>query len=362
MAITTKRITMRQGTAAEWEQNKTKMFAGEIAIVTDAEEAYFTPKDGKPKRLATEDDIEDLQIGVDRDAIKEAVNEYLEENPPSGVVEETDPTVPSWAKQPNKPAYTASEVGALPATTTIPTKTSQLTNDSNFVTKDVTDQLSGQIADQKNALAGMTLGVYTDGLIYVFVNGEPTGTGVEFITSGGDVVGYVDSENNIVLTGKLTDGTYTLKYENEDGTETEIGTLTVDNDVPVVNYTNLADPTSSEWQTGVRINSSGATVSLAGNIISNKLAVTSKNFSLHVKGLKMLDSSTSPRVYRYNADKTYAGVANNTVSEGICSVAEYASDVYVITLEEMTCSYIAVGGALVGSADDVIITINENIE
>lgn len=27
--------------------------------------------------------------------------------------EETDPTVPSWAKQPNKPAYTASEVGAL---------------------------------------------------------------------------------------------------------------------------------------------------------------------------------------------------------------------------------------------------------
>ena len=27
--------------------------------------------------------------------------------------EETDPTVPSWAKQPNKPTYTASEVGAL---------------------------------------------------------------------------------------------------------------------------------------------------------------------------------------------------------------------------------------------------------
>lgn len=29
--------------------------------------------------------------------------------------EETDPTVPSWAKQPNKPTYTASEVGALSA-------------------------------------------------------------------------------------------------------------------------------------------------------------------------------------------------------------------------------------------------------
>lgn len=47
---------------------------------------------------------------------------------------ETDPTVPSWAKQPNKPSYTASEVGALPNTTVIPNKTSQLTNDSGFIT------------------------------------------------------------------------------------------------------------------------------------------------------------------------------------------------------------------------------------
>lgn len=32
-----------------------------------------------------------------------------------GIVVETDPTVPAWAKQPNKPTYTASEVGALSA-------------------------------------------------------------------------------------------------------------------------------------------------------------------------------------------------------------------------------------------------------
>lgn len=62
---------------------------------------------------------------------------------------ETDPTVPSWAKASSKPTYTASEVGALPSTTTyvstvngssgavtisVPTKTSDLTNDSNFAT------------------------------------------------------------------------------------------------------------------------------------------------------------------------------------------------------------------------------------
>ena len=46
---------------------------------------------------------------------------------------ETDPTVPSWAKASSKPTYTASEVGALPDDTVIPTKTSDLTNDSNFM-------------------------------------------------------------------------------------------------------------------------------------------------------------------------------------------------------------------------------------
>lgn len=35
---------------------------------------------------------------------------------------ETDPTVPSWAKASSKPTYTASEVGALPDTTVIPTE------------------------------------------------------------------------------------------------------------------------------------------------------------------------------------------------------------------------------------------------
>lgn len=49
---------------------------------------------------------------------------------------ETDPTVPSWAKEASKPTYTASEVGALPDTTiipTVPTTVSSFTNDINYV-------------------------------------------------------------------------------------------------------------------------------------------------------------------------------------------------------------------------------------
>lgn len=84
------------------------------------------------------------------------------------VVEETDPTVPSWAKQETKPSYTASEVGAvptsrtvngkslssditltaadvnaLPASTVIPSKLSDLTNDAGYITSsDLTDEVS----------------------------------------------------------------------------------------------------------------------------------------------------------------------------------------------------------------------------
>lgn len=51
----------------------------------------------------------------------------------SDYLKKTD--ISDWAKATNKPTYTASEVGALPSSTTIPTKTSQLTNDSNFLTE-----------------------------------------------------------------------------------------------------------------------------------------------------------------------------------------------------------------------------------
>lgn len=51
---------------------------------------------------------------------------------------------PTWVNSATKPTYTATEVGALPATTTIPSKTSQLTNDSNFTTTSSFKTVNGQ--------------------------------------------------------------------------------------------------------------------------------------------------------------------------------------------------------------------------
>lgn len=88
--------------------------------------------------------IQSVVVGDDKTANRQII---------SVVTEETDPTVPAWAKQAQKPSYTASEVGALPNTTKIPAKTSDLTNDSDFVAKAfvvniTTDEDANLVADK----------------------------------------------------------------------------------------------------------------------------------------------------------------------------------------------------------------------
>ena len=75
--------------------------------------------------------LANLGGSVSSEQIAQAVEEYMTTHP----FTETDPTVSDWAKQPEKPTYTASEVGALPDTTKIPSKTSDLQNDSGFLTE-----------------------------------------------------------------------------------------------------------------------------------------------------------------------------------------------------------------------------------
>ena len=79
------------------------------------ENYYFTPTD----RKTLADKVDKMQgvanagkvLGIGADGIVKPVEQ---EQGGGGFTEETDPTVPAWAKQPNKPSYTADEVGALP--------------------------------------------------------------------------------------------------------------------------------------------------------------------------------------------------------------------------------------------------------
>ncbi|MBR4918900.1 MAG: hypothetical protein IKZ52_06770 [Bacteroidales bacterium] len=47
---------------------------------------------------------------------------------------ETDPTVPAWAKEANKPAYSYSEIANTPTIPTVPTNVSAFTNDAGYLT------------------------------------------------------------------------------------------------------------------------------------------------------------------------------------------------------------------------------------
>lgn len=211
---------------------------------------------------------------------------------------ESDPTVPAWAKASTKPSYTksevglsnvdnvkqystsnpppypvtkvnnktgavtlsASDVGALPNTTKIPTKVSDLTNDSGYITS-VPDEIyvgNGEMpetatiqilmdgSDEEQALMD-ELKEYIDGelgklsqkvdknqgsanvgkILVVGADGNFTLTDMPVGGVTGDVIGMINSDNNIVITGGLADGTYVFKYENTNGTYSNIGTLVV---------------------------------------------------------------------------------------------------------------------------------------
>lgn len=73
--------------------------------------------------------------------------------------DETDPTVPAWAKAAQKPSYTAAEVGALPDDTFIPSNTSDLNNDSNFaVDANYVHTDNNYTTEEKNKLTGIAAG------------------------------------------------------------------------------------------------------------------------------------------------------------------------------------------------------------
>ena len=160
---------------------------------------------------------------------------------------------------------------------TIPSKTSQLTNDSGYLTsipaEYVTEtelNVKGYLTEHqdisglatKSEVNSLTLGIHTDGLVYIFKNGQPIGIGVS-VSGGseGDVIGYVDENNNIVLTGELEDGIYTIAYEDVDGNRIEIGGLSLGQ------VTELFVPSTCKINT--RLNSSGAETSQNGTFVTD---------------------------------------------------------------------------------------------
>lgn len=109
------------------------------------------------------------------------------------------------------------------------TSTYETKADATTKLNNINSQIS-QLSSEKVDASNISLGIASDGLMYVFVNGQPVGTGIPQSING-DVFGYVDENNTIVLTGNLTDGTYILKYEMENGNMVNIGNMVLDSTV-----------------------------------------------------------------------------------------------------------------------------------
>ena len=120
---------------------------GELVISGDGGE--ITTADIDPT-LTIEGKAADAKAVGDALAGKQAAGDYL--------TEESDPTVPTWAKQSTKPTYTASEVGALPDTTVIPSVDGML----KFTAQSLTDSQKAQARTNIGAGTSSFSGSYND--------------------------------------------------------------------------------------------------------------------------------------------------------------------------------------------------------
>ena len=106
----------------------------------------------------------DITNKADKSEIPTLVSQL--ENDSGYLTQETDPTVPSWAKAAQKPTYTAQEVGALSNTTYIPNKVSDLQNDVGYLTEHQDISMKANSADLATVA---TSGSYNDLLNKPFI-------------------------------------------------------------------------------------------------------------------------------------------------------------------------------------------------
>lgn len=190
MAIFNGTIRVRRGLESDFDESK--MVSGELAIATDKPVIWFCWKDGTAAKIegtvtsetlkkyfdewngdsnilidetlsktgqaadakVTGDKFNELASDIENignptdEQISNAVNSYMDNNPIT--ITETDPTVPEWAKQPQKPTYTASEVGAEAAGTADGKVSAH--NTAGDAHNDIRELISG-LTQRLNALA-----------------------------------------------------------------------------------------------------------------------------------------------------------------------------------------------------------------
>lgn len=95
-----------------------------------------------------------------------------------------------------------------------------------FLTNEDRGELEGLISEVSSSIgSNINLSNYYTKTQVDQIIADVTESIIESI--GVPVLGTVDSDNNIILSGSLTPGNYTIKYEFADGSSVEIGQIKV---------------------------------------------------------------------------------------------------------------------------------------
>lgn len=193
---------------------------------------------------------------------------------------------------------------------------------------------------------------------------------------GTPVFGMVDANNNIILTGELADGTYTLKYEGVDGEQTEIGYIKVGG----ATYTNQLDEFG--YETGYRLSSSGEPSAVTGTNptfitgyirVDDQQVVRLKNCYIDVDGINGAASAETTAYYGKGCSSLMVTLCNaskgvmNTIAWNGFASSDYIKDVVQDSNGHITQFKINRSGivyirlTLGGDAPNAILTLDQEI-
>ncbi len=234
-------------------------------------------------------------------------------------------------------------------------------------TDHVTNTVTQMLADAKeNNYFGSGGNVPVKGVDY-WTEADQESIVQQVITAlGTPVFGTVDENNNIILSGELTSGTYTVKYEHTDGSLTSIGTL--NHTSGTASYTNML-PLSTDsdgsiyngigYKKDVRwSNSSAAESNYTGCYLSGYIPVKSGDV-VRLKNVTMLNGSDGNlcAIFFFTDYGISADYVNNT--QNINSVSPVWDGDTLVQFTSLHSGYFRITASYMGS--DSVVTVNEQI-
>ena len=202
---------------------------------------------------------------------------------------------------------------------------------------------------------------------------------------GTPVFGTIDKDNNIILTGNLADGKYTLKYENALGEVIDIGTVDIGGGVTnMIKLSINSDGTlyngGKGWKTGYRLNSSGVEASATGMEVVGFIPVKLGDIA-YFGNMKLIVGNSAAQAsnqYIVVYDAAFAKIATTKFTDAMLSnanttyTADASGNLKSLAIDYGLCNFMGVA-AQSGNVkyfrisaeeinDDSIITLNEPLE